>query len=203
MYADNLAVIAESNTALQAMLNLVYNFSLQWHYQLQAQKSAVLVFGQSASSCSHKRAQRMWHIGSKVVHKRDSYHHSGVLRSASLSSNTTLERCGSCRNAFTPSMLWNPCWLPPPSYISLRLYKAYCIPILLYGCELWSLTQSELTLLERTHRKILHTISGMPILCKSISNNYLGSNFICSLIHQRQLNFLHSLASLPTDSLPV
>ena len=204
MYADDLALIAESNTALQAMLNLVYNFSLEWHYQLNALKSAVLVFGESASSRTRNRAQRTWHIGSETIQERDSYHHLGVLRSVSPSSNTrTSERCSSCRSAFySLNALGSRAGCLHP-LTSLRLYKAYCIPILLYGCELWSLTQSELTLLERIHRKILRTISGMPVRCKSIAlHQSLGFSSIRSLIHRRQLNFLHSFASLPTDSLP-
>ena len=52
MYADDLALIAESSAALQSMFDLVHNFSIQWHYQLNALKSAVLVFGESASSRS-------------------------------------------------------------------------------------------------------------------------------------------------------
>ena len=157
MHADDLALIAESNTALQAMLNLVYNFSLKWYYQLNALKSAVLVFGESASSRTRKRAQRSWHIGSETIQERDSYHHLGVLRSVSPSSNTrTSERCSSCRSAFySLNALGTRAGCLHP-LTSLRLYKAYCIPILLYGCELWSLTQSELTLLERTQENLAH-----------------------------------------------
>ena len=55
MYADDLALIAESSAALQSMFDLVHNFSIQWHYQLNALKSAVLVFGESASSRSRYR----------------------------------------------------------------------------------------------------------------------------------------------------
>ena len=204
MYADDLALIAESSAALQSMFDLVHNFSIQWHYQLNALKSAVLVFGESASSRSRYRPQRQWHIGSAVIQERDSYHHLGVLRSVSTSSiSRTSERCSSCRSAFySLNALGSRAGCLHP-LTSLRLYKSYCLPILLYGCDLWSLTQTELTLLERTHRKILRTISGMPIRCKSLAlQQSLGTISIRSLIHQRQLNFIHSFTSLPPDSLP-
>ena len=46
---------------------------------------------------------------------------------------------------------------------SHKLYSSLCLPILLYGSELWTLTKTELNLLERTHRKILRTIQGLPL----------------------------------------
>ena len=92
---------------------------------------------------------------------------------------------------------WSTCRLPP-SLTSLRLYKAFCIPILLYGCELWSPTETELILLERTHRKILCTISGMPIRCKSIAfQQSLGTINVQNMICQCQLS-KPSFSHLPT-----
>ena len=52
----------------------------------------------------------------------------------------------------------------PHSSTSFRLYSSFCIPILLYGCELWSSTSSEATMLERVHRKILRTIQCCPYI---------------------------------------
>ena len=79
----------------------------------------------------------------------------------------------------------------------------FCIPILLYGCELWSVTASEITMLERVHHKILRTIQGLPLRCHSKALQCLmGAPSILSLIQQRQLKFLYSLSLLPADSLP-
>ena len=74
----------------------------------------------------------------------------------------------------------------------LRLYKVYCLPVLLYGCELWSVTQTEILMLERVHGKILRTILNPSRSLLSIS----------AMIHHKQLNFLHSFSLLPADSLP-
>ena len=41
---------------------------------------------------------------------------------------------------------------------SLRLYRSLCLPIMLYGSELWFLTKTELMFLERVHRKILRSL---------------------------------------------
>ena len=74
---------------------------------------------------------------------------------------------------------------------SFRLYSSFCIPLLLYGCELWSPTNSEITMLERVHRKILRTIQGLPLRCHSRALQFLMDvPSILSLTHQRELVFL-------------
>ena len=186
------------------MLEIVSSYSVQWRYQLNAQKSAILVFGESAATRARNRSSRQWLIGSEVIPERDTYHHLGVLRSVSSSSKPrTSERCSSSRRAFfSLNALGSRAGCLHP-LTSLRLYKVYCLPILLYGCEVWSLTQAELMLLERTHWKILRTITGLPIRCKSLAlQQSLGIANIRTLIHRRQLNFLHSFSTIPHDSLP-
>lgn len=89
--------------------------------------------------------------------------------------------------------MFTPSDFTPPSSL--------CLPIMLYGCELWSPTKSELLMLERVHRRILRTIQGLPLRCNSLALQCLmGTVSITSLIHQRQLNFALSFRSLPLDS---
>ena len=64
-------------------------------------------------------------------------------------------------------------------------------------------TQTEILMLERVHRKILRTILNLPIRCPSKSLlNITGMLSISDMIHHRQLNFIHSFSLLPADSLP-
>ncbi|CAI8043785.1 hypothetical protein GBAR_LOCUS24293, partial [Geodia barretti] len=135
MYADDLALIANSSSDLQAMLEIVFSYSVQWRYQLNAQKSAIQIFGESAATRARNRPSRQWIIGSEVIPEKDSYHHLGILRSVSHSSNArTSERCSSSRRAFfSLNGLGSRAGCLHP-LTSLRLYKA------------------ELMLLERTHR---------------------------------------------------
>ena len=45
MYADDLALVAESPQELQAMLNIVHSYAGKWRYNLNANKSFIMVFG--------------------------------------------------------------------------------------------------------------------------------------------------------------
>ena len=67
MYADDLALIANSSTDLQAMLEIVFSYSVQWRYQLNAQKSVILIFGESAATLARNRPSRQWLKGSEVI----------------------------------------------------------------------------------------------------------------------------------------
>ena len=86
---------------------------------------------------------------------------------------------------------------------SLRLYSTTCVPLMLYGSELWCPTRSEILMLERVHRKILRTIQGLPVRCHHLAlQTLVGQPSILTLIHQRLLSFAQSFSDLPHDPLP-
>ena len=86
---------------------------------------------------------------------------------------------------------------------SLRLYSTICVPLMLYGSELWCPTRSEILMLERVHRKILRTIQGLPVRCHHLAlQTLVGQPSILTLIHQRLLSFAQSFSDLPHDPLP-
>ena len=74
---------------------------------------------------------------------------------------------------------------------------------MLYGSELWALTNTELNILEHTHRKMLHTIQGLPIRCPAAGlQSLIGSCPISSYISQRQLAFINSIINMQASDLP-
>ncbi len=86
---------------------------------------------------------------------------------------------------------------------SHKLYSLLCLPIMLYGSKLWSLTKSDLNMLERTHRKLLRTIQGLPTRCLSLAlTSLIGSLGISALVDCRQLCFINSVACMSSEDLP-
>ena len=72
MYADD-----GSPEELQAMLHvdIVHNYAQKWRYNLNANKSVVMVLGET--SCTRKSAHstRNWTIGNEVLKEVDEQHH--------------------------------------------------------------------------------------------------------------------------------
>ena len=203
MYADDLALVGHSISDLQNMLNIVSNFPFDWWYKLNASKSAVVVIGEAQAARIRNSKQRQWHISGEQILEKDSYHHLGILRSSTSSSFAhTAECCSAGRSAFFCCNAVGSRFGCLHPATTLRLYKTFCLPILIYGCELWSITKTELLMLECVHRKILRTIVGLPTCCKTKALLHtLGSLSIERLIQLRQINFLHSFSFLPSDSL--
>ena len=107
--------------------------------------------------------------------------------------------CDPCSRRITVGSRFG-CLHPVTSY---RLYSTLSLPIVLYGCELWTLSKTESLMLEHVHRKILRTIQGLPIRCPSIAlTSLLGSRDISSFISQQQLTFINSITSMSSTDLP-
>ena len=96
VYMDEL----QSPDELQAMLNIVSSYATRWRYQLNPEKSAVMVFGESSRSISTGRLNRKWYLSNSLIHETDHQHHLGIIRSVLNSTiQRTNERC-SCSVPF-------------------------------------------------------------------------------------------------------
>ena len=101
MYADNLSLISNSSSMLQAMLNITQDYANRWRLSFNESKFAVLVFGESpfarACNCPH----RSWTLGAHSIPQCDSHCHLGSLCLVSASNlHCISERCSAGRNSF-------------------------------------------------------------------------------------------------------
>ena len=204
MYADDLALVADSASTLQSLLDIVSEYAAKWRYQLNASKSGIMVFGESPNSRALYRRCRSWSLCSSPVGEVDEYRHFGILRSISLSNRVLIsDRCTSGRSAFFALNAVGSRFGRLNPTTSYKLYSALSLPILLYGSELWILSKFNILMLNRIHRKILRTIQGLPVRCPSVALTALiGSNDIQKLIQARQLSFVNSFACMAETDLP-
>ena len=160
MYADDLALLADSPDVLQSMLNIANEYATRWRYSFNASKSVVLVLAESVKSRDLNRLNRVWKLGDSVVQEVDEQHHLGILRSVLNSTvQNTNERCSACRSAFYALNAVGSRFGSLHPTTSFKLYQSLCLPVLLYGAEISMLSGSEVTMMERVHRKILRSRS--------------------------------------------
>ena len=163
-------MVASSHEELQAMLDIASCYASQWRYQLNSSKSVILVLGESPRSRALARSNRQWMLAGQQLQEVDKHHHFGIQHSVHHSTLArTSERCAAGQSAFfalNPVSSRFGCLHPITSY---RLYSTLSLPIMLYGCELWTISKTESLMLERVHRKILRTIQGLPTRCPSVA----------------------------------
>ena len=186
------------------MLNIVHSYAKKWRYSINADKSAMMVFGESAKSRRSGREHRKWCLGADLISETDEQHHLGILRDVYNSTiHRTNERRSAARSAFYSLNSIGTRFGHLHPLTSLRLYRALSLPILLYGSEIWTLSKSELLLMERLHRKILCTLQGLPTRCKSSAlTTLLGLQSVEQMINHRMLSFVVSVANLSERALP-
>ena len=177
---------------LQSLINLVHSYTIKWRYKINPAKSAILVFGEATRTRSTNRGLISWSIGSATISEQDEVHHLGILRSVH---SSTISRTNERASSGTRFGCLHPS-------TSLKLYNVVCLPIMLFGSEIWNSTKTEVLMLERVHRKILRTIQGFPLRCPASGLRGLaGSMDIQSYISQRNLSFIFSIISLQPDVL--
>ena len=81
--------------------------------------------------------------------------------------------------------------------IYVKFWKKTCIPALLFGAELWTVTKTGLDKLERCQRWFLKTLFYLPdYIDSSILYIISGLPTISTLLHQKRLYFLGRIISL-------
>ncbi len=83
------------------MFDIVTAFARRWRYQINPDKSAIIVFGEAPRTRARARLSRIWVLSGSPVREVDEIHHLGFLRTTSPSTiHRTNERCTAGRSAF-------------------------------------------------------------------------------------------------------
>ena len=147
MFADDLALFADSPAGLQHSLSILEQFCHQWKLNINAQKSKVLIF-----SKAKLKLQYRFYINQSEVEVVHSYKYLGFI----ITSNGSLKSSVStlvnqARKAMFVLMKKAAYLNYPPPALMCKLFDALVAPVCEYACEWWGF--QEKNDIELLHRK--------------------------------------------------
>jgi len=195
-YADDIILLSASVLQLQAMIDVCNKCGDDLDIQFNAAKSSLFTVGKD---CKEKLINL--HIGNSNICWSDSMKYLGVhfqsARCMKVDISVCIRRFYASSNAISNHT----------NYVSeiprLCLFEAFCLPLLTYGCEGFSLPDSELKKLNVCWNNVYR-----KIFCMNRWESVKQIQFFCGrldlirLIHSRKLKFLSVLSkcSLPVVS---
>ena len=127
-----------------------YDYSTTWRYEFNHSKSGIVTFGETKPVHFQAMNERKWILGNVPVIEKYEYKNLGVVKnyigsfSSSIDDNIekTRKKAGMIFSANFDRRKVNP-------YVYIKFWRQACLPSLLYGTELFTLTSNLLVKLER------------------------------------------------------
>ncbi|VDI66492.1 Hypothetical predicted protein [Mytilus galloprovincialis] len=187
--ADDIALVANSATDLQLMLNVANREK----YVIHPEKSTILM------KIPPKRSNTTssdWKLGDNEVSVSKTTTHLGINRSEKNEVSINIEDRISCATktlySLTGTSFHGTNGLPPTT--CMKLFITYVLPRLLYGLETFVLKQYHLNALEKVYIDFLRKIQCLPNRSvKGITYLLLGVRPATAELHIRQLNLLECI----------
>ena len=198
-FADDISLITLHASFLQSLMTKCVRYSLQWRYEFNHTKSGVVTLGESKPSHLAAMQNRNRVLGDDNVDELYEYKNLGILKNyvGSFSSNIddniekTQKKAGMIFSSNLDRRKINP-------LVYVKSWKQACLPSLLYGAEVFTLTPTLLTKLERCQSWFLKIIFYVPKFApSSLLQRLSGLNSIESEIALRKLLFLGRLITEP------
>ena len=149
-FADDICLIALHQFLLKILMNKCHNYSKKWRYEFNHSKSGVVSFGETKPIHCKSMKEHDWALGDDTVEKLYEYKNLGVLKNycGSFASNVsdnidkTRKKAGTIFSSNVDRRKTNP-------LIYVKFWRQACLPSLLFGAELFTITPSLLLELER------------------------------------------------------
>lgn len=197
--ADDMLLLTNDAHELQALLDIVLEYSRDERYTIHPTKSMILVYGRCKTPDTEPVYS--WTLGDSIVPITQSCRHLGVERfSEDRASTKLMNDCiSSARRALYALMdsgfHGNNGNSPA---ITRQMYLIYILPRCIYGLESMVLKKSHLEVLERYHRKTLKQLMSLPQRTASEAVHLLsGIPPITASLHIRALSLLGAIARSP------
>ena len=204
LFADDIVLIADSESHLQAMMDVATRYFSKWRFTVSTTKSKVVSLGHCETRTLKDRS---WHLGGRVIKDVASYTYLGIEFDKSGNwLNAIRKNIEKCRHSMGHlySFTDNPDQGLTVGHLS-SLWGLFARSRLLYGSEIWSApSASALESLEAAQtsagRQILGKAGDSNIIREAVYGD-LGWFSVRSYLRLAKLRFLTRLLCLPDDRL--
>ena len=162
-FADDISLLSIYPTFLSSLMNLCYAYSIKWRYEFNHVKSGIVTFGESKRVHSEAMKERTWVLGGESVAELYECKNLSVAKNyiGSFSTNAddnidkTRKKAGMLFSSNFDRRKVNPL-----TYI--KFWRQACLPTLLYGTELFTLTLTLLAKFARCQQWFLKNVFYVP-----------------------------------------
>ena len=201
-YADDLATACISKDRMDRVMRIVHRHGNRWRYHFNAEKSAVLVYGESDRERKINSKQRIYRLGKSQVKEREVYDHVGVKASVTGNNYTRAsEKISKGRKALNAATSLGVKRYGLTMQACSTIFWSMIIPIVTYGSELWILDERDIDMLDSFQRyagrRVQRFHNRSP---KQTSFVGLGWMRIESFINGKKLLFVRSILSMDAES---
>ena len=192
-YADDLALLAPTPSALRLMLHLCEEFALSHGLRFNPTKTQLIRFGRMKSSLCSDHFEL---CGARLTFS-DSVTHLGHKLTYDLSDSCDILHCTQDLIKKANCMLYTFSAADAPT--KTRLLQSYCLS--LYGSALWNLDCRELRSLEVAFNKILRRIWHLPARCHTaIVHSVAGLQSIFNIVRSQSIVLFRAAKACPSNT---
>ena len=162
-FADDIALLALYPTFMTSLMGMYYKYSTKWRYEFNHTKSGVVTYSETKPIHVEEMKEREWILGDGTFDELYEYKNFGVLKNyIGLFSSNVEDNIDKTRKkaGMIFSSNFDRCNVNP--FIYIKFWSQACLPSLLYGSDLFTLTFSLLAKLERCQQWFLKNIFYVP-----------------------------------------
>ncbi|BDA48371.1 Protein FAM91A1 [Coccomyxa sp. Obi] len=205
MYADDIALVAETQEALQEALAIIDRVFIQWGMHINIRKTQILCL-QSGTQTGDS-SEQFWLRG-QPLEQVQMFKYLGSICSADMSMQpeiaSRLSRAGGAYHKLSRLKVWKDKNISVK--IKVILYKVIVQSTLLYGCETWAVTNEDIRKLEVFQMRCLRRILGISLLERipnAVTRAQCDIPEVANLIRYRRLRYLGHVARMGDTRLPL
>jgi len=157
MYADDMAILAETPEDLQASLNSLHEYCCKWDLQVNTDKTKVMVFRKRGQLHSNEK----WYYNGQLLETVNDFNYLGVVLNYTGSFNLNQSMLIGKGLKALNVLLYNLQKFNLKPKICCQLFDAFVASILNYSCVVWGAVKSKD--IERVHLKFCKRILNVKL----------------------------------------